>query len=193
MELHSKLRRTTATFAVLILTVLGSTMATTSAASAATSTVDYQLPHDGSVVVAHATATKKVPLSALQVTINCTLSIDNPHESNTVPSNWNVHLNWSCTAPVAELSASPRLFRNGEIVDEPLPSVNTGKANLQAVANTQCDVAGIFDTWFADGQGTAFFPAGFQPPEITLEVQSGNILQGLDCQSPPAAPPVAVR
>jgi hypothetical protein len=46
-----------------------------------------------------------------------------------------------------------------EIVDEPLPSVNNGKANFQAVANAQCDVAGIFD----DGPRMAKEPSSTRP------------------------------
>lgn len=153
-----------------------------SAAPAPSSTVDEE------GTIAHVVAKTTGDAGLQQQDIDCTLSIDNPHQSNTLPSTWNVHLDWKCTGaePPASLSASPRLYRNGQIVDEPSPTVNHGKRKLRAVANTQCDVAGILDTWYADGQGTVVFPPDYQPAETTLEVNSGNFLQGSDCEPPPA-------
>lgn len=118
------------------------TATSASAAPAPSSTVDEE------GTIAHVVAKTTGDAGLQQQDIDCTLSIDNPHQSNTLPSTWNVHLDWKCTGaePPASLSASPRLYRNGQIVDEPSPTVNHGKRKLRAVANTQCEILQVRTT-----------------------------------------------
>ena len=102
-----------------------------------------------------------------QQTITCTLSIDNPHKSTHVPTTVNVVAHWACTAPVASLSLSVKLYR-GVVQVGSGNSSNAGQAALNGNAAANC----VNGQYLGTATGTVVFPPGYTPQSSTRSVQS---------------------
>jgi hypothetical protein len=88
-------------------------------------------------------------------TINCTLSVGDPHYYAEVQVAGTI----TCSATVSYLSVSADLYRNGSLVASGT-NENTNMSIIHVVPMTPC-VAG---TYQGDAYGLVEFPDGYQPP-----------------------------
>ena len=123
----------------------------------------------GATSARHAAA-ESTGAAGAQTTITCTLSIDAPHRTAHAPLMVKIVSNWSCTAPVTSLTTSVKLMQATQVVAQKQCS-NTGVATLRCGVATAC----VSGSYTATATGTAVFPPGFQPPSITLTVNSGPV------------------
>jgi hypothetical protein len=114
--------------------------------------------------------------AAQAVTITCTLTANDPHQSTTPPFQEYVdaHSTVSCTSPVASINTSLVLYLDAYPVSV-VSNGNRGVRSLTTTVNTTC-VDGFYE---ATPNTTIVFPPGFVPHTSTLSATSN--LVGIVC------------
>lgn len=102
-----------------------------------------------------------------QVTISCTLSIEDPHNSTHVPGTVNVVAGVTCTSDVVTISLSVFLGdSNGRLQEEDF--TGNGTDELPGNAALDCedgDYEGL-------AEAEVVMPPDFEPPTLTMDVES---------------------
>lgn len=107
------------------------------------------------------TATLEGETGALAV-ITCRGNTDNPHKSHTDGRRANVHVNITCTAPVARIAVRGAIYRSGKLAGTSARNVvTTGRNNAANHANTACVNGHRYDSWVG---GEITFPPRYSPP-----------------------------
>lgn len=104
------------------------------------------------------------------ITITCTLNVQNPHNSSHVAGTVNVVATITCDAPVSALAINVGLYFNGALVASSGPVTNAGSAFIQGNAAVPC----ANGTYTGGATGAVIFPAGFSPPSGTWPEVFGN-------------------
>lgn len=161
--------------------------------SSVSATIDNQ-PLDVTVVDGVATASFTARPSGIgplasngSNIINCSISIDNPHQSGTpgFPHMWNVHAVVKCTGAgngnVTSMWVKPDIRRNGILQSTAATVTAYNKNNVKQNAAAQCRYNETGDTWQGRATGRVFFPAGYTPSTVDLSIVSATRQQHWNC------------
>jgi hypothetical protein len=108
------------------------------------------------------------------VTISCSLTVHDPHNSSHIPEFISANAVVSCTSPVAGLSTTVVLYGDGLPVGSASNS-NGGAASLSTTVNTSCvdgQYEAVANTWVT-------FPPGYRP--ATAKLSKGSNLVSIVC------------
>lgn len=147
----------------------------------------------GISVTASATSTQSTQShTASDNTITCTFKIDNPHQSGTpgFQHRWSVHATLRCSGygngNVPWMYSSVDLARNAEwsLFWNPVHAYD--KNNVTGNASAECRLNQPTDNWQGRALGHVQMPAGYEPMQLDLDVESPVIAQEYNCAAPPA-------